>query len=63
MRHTAVLLISCHAQKGRVAAIPEIEAFAIGHNIVARAVLVGMTEAVREMKALIAMPSPEAGGR
>ncbi len=40
----------------RIAAIPEIETFAIGHNIVARAVLVGMTQAVREMKALIVRP-------
>ncbi|HEY8369815.1 MAG TPA: pyridoxine 5'-phosphate synthase [Thermodesulfobacteriota bacterium] len=38
---------------GRIAAIPELETFAIGHNIVARALLVGMAEAVREMKALI----------
>jgi pyridoxine 5-phosphate synthase len=28
----------------------------IGHSIVARAVLVGFAEAVREMKALIATP-------
>ncbi len=51
----------------RIAAIPEIETFAIGHSIVARAVLVGLTEAVREMKALIARPdhpaaSPAAAG-
>jgi pyridoxine 5-phosphate synthase len=37
----------------RIAAIAGVEAFAIGHNIVARAVLVGMTQAVREMKALL----------
>jgi pyridoxine 5-phosphate synthase len=37
----------------RIAAIPELETFAIGHNIVARALLVGMAQAVREMKALI----------
>ncbi len=37
----------------RIAAIHEVETFAIGHNIVARALLVGMTQAVREMKALI----------
>jgi pyridoxine 5-phosphate synthase len=36
-----------------IAAIPEVGTFAIGHNIVARAILVGMTEAVREMKALL----------
>lgn len=36
-----------------VAEIPEIEALYIGHSIVARAVLVGMERAVREMKALL----------
>lgn len=34
---------------GPVAAIPELEELNIGHNIVARAVLVGMERAVREM--------------
>ncbi len=38
---------------GPVAAIPEIEEFSIGHSIVARAIFVGMKEAVREMKELI----------
>jgi pyridoxine 5-phosphate synthase len=33
--------------------IPEISEFNIGHSIVSRAVLVGMEQAVREMKALI----------
>ncbi|MHC5036396.1 MAG: pyridoxine 5'-phosphate synthase [Planctomycetota bacterium] len=36
-----------------VAAIPEISELAIGHSIIARAVMVGMETAVREMKALI----------
>jgi len=36
-----------------VAAIPEIEEFSIGHAIVARAIMVGMKEAVREMLCLI----------
>ncbi len=36
-----------------VAAIPEIGVFNIGHSIVARAVLVGMAQAVREMKTLL----------
>jgi pyridoxine 5-phosphate synthase len=36
---------------GPVAAIPEIEELNIGHNIIARAVLVGMERAVREMLA------------
>jgi len=38
---------------GPVAAIPEIVELNIGHAIVARAVLVGMEAAVREMKALL----------
>ena len=37
----------------RVAAIPGICEFNIGHSIVARAVLVGLERAVREMKALV----------
>ena len=36
-----------------VAAIPEIEEFSIGHAIVARAIMIGMKEAVREMLTLI----------
>jgi pyridoxine 5-phosphate synthase len=42
---------------GPVAAIAEIEEFNIGHAIVARAVLVGMERAVREMKERIAQGS------
>jgi pyridoxine 5-phosphate synthase len=38
----------------RIAAIDEIEEMSIGHSIVARAVLVGMTQAVMEMLDLIA---------
>jgi pyridoxine 5-phosphate synthase len=38
----------------RMVAIPEIEEMNIGHAIVARAALVGMERAVREMKALLA---------
>jgi pyridoxine 5-phosphate synthase len=41
---------------GAVAAIGGIEEFHIGHSIVARAMLVGMERAVREMKQLIAKP-------
>lgn len=37
----------------RVATIPDICEFNIGHSIVARAVLVGLERAVREMKALV----------
>ncbi|MGB3942530.1 MAG: pyridoxine 5'-phosphate synthase [Candidatus Manganitrophaceae bacterium] len=42
-----------YANVGPVAGITEIEEFNIGHSIVARAVLVGMERAVREMKTLI----------
>ena len=38
----------------RIVAIPEIEELNIGHSIVARAALVGMKRAVREMKTLLA---------
>jgi pyridoxine 5-phosphate synthase len=44
---------------GRVAAIPEVEELNIGHSIVARAALVGMERAVREM--LIAMDNKSGG--
>ncbi len=50
----------CHAGHGltyrntsRIASILEIEEFNIGHNIVARAIMVGMEKAVREMKDII----------
>lgn len=38
---------------GAVAAIREIEEFNIGHNVIARAVLVGLDAAVREMRAAV----------
>ena len=41
-----------------VASIPEVEELNIGHSIVARAVLVGLERAVREMKELIAAARP-----
>jgi pyridoxine 5-phosphate synthase len=37
----------------KIARIPEVEELNIGHSIIARAALVGMERAVREMKALI----------
>jgi len=37
----------------RIVRIPEIEELNIGHNIIARAVMVGMKEAVKEMLKLI----------
>ncbi len=42
----------------RVAAIPGIDELNIGHAIVARAVMVGMERAVRDMIALCRMPHP-----
>jgi pyridoxine 5-phosphate synthase len=41
------------ANVGALAALPEIEEFNIGHSIIARAVLVGMEESVREILAAI----------
>ena len=38
----------------RLTHIPEIVEYNIGHSIIARAVLVGLDQAVREMKALLA---------
>jgi len=43
---------------GPIVAIAGIRWLHIGHSIVARAVMVGMQRAVREMKALIAQPPP-----
>ena len=42
---------------GPIAALPGVEELHIGHAIVSRAVFVGLREAVREMKGLIAMHS------
>jgi pyridoxine 5-phosphate synthase len=47
------------ANVGPVAAIPEVVELNIGHAIVARAVLLGMTAAVREMAAAIRAARPE----
>ena len=41
---------------GPIAALPGFSEFNIGHSIVSRAVFVGMREAVREMKRLLAVP-------
>jgi pyridoxine 5-phosphate synthase len=43
---------------GEVAAIHEITEFNIGHNVIARAVLSGLVEAVREMRARIREAKP-----
>jgi pyridoxine 5-phosphate synthase len=48
---------------GRIADIPEIAELSIGHSIVARAVLVGMEHAVRDMIALIQRPPRERSQR
>jgi len=44
-------------------AVKEIEEYNIGHSIIARAVLVGLDRAVREMKALVAGGNETAAGR
>ena len=38
--------------------IPEVTEVNIGHSIIARAAFVGLERAVREMKALLSLPSP-----
>ena len=45
-----------YANAARVAAVPEVSELNIGHNIVARAMLVGMERAVREMVAVLRRP-------
>ena len=57
-RHGASLGLEVHAghglnsdNVGPVAAVPEIEELHIGHSVVSRAVFVGLTEAVRELRA------------
>jgi pyridoxine 5-phosphate synthase len=59
-RHGRSIGLAVHAGHGLtyqnvqpVVAIPEIEEVNIGHSIVSRAVLTGMTEAVGEMRRLI----------
>ncbi len=59
-RHAKSAGLAVHAGHGLtyfnvqpVAAIPELEELNIGHSIVSRAVLTGMTEAVRTMRRLI----------
>jgi pyridoxine 5-phosphate synthase len=59
-RHAAGLGLAVHAGHGltysnvmQVAAIPEIEELNIGHSIVSRSILVGMEQAVRDMRRAI----------
>jgi pyridoxine 5-phosphate synthase len=63
-RHATGMGLAVHAGHGLtylnvrpVAAIHEIEELNIGHSIVSRAVMVGMHEAVREMRALVNSPA------
>lgn len=60
-QHAAEVGIAAHAGHGLnyqnvtpVAAIPALEELNIGHSIVSRSIMVGMEQAVREMKTLIA---------
>jgi pyridoxine 5-phosphate synthase len=46
-----------------VCRIPGLEELNIGHSIVARAVMVGMTQAVSDMKRVITEATPETGSR
>ena len=45
-----------YANAGRVATVAEVSELNIGHNIVARALLIGMERAVREMVAVLRRP-------
>jgi pyridoxine 5-phosphate synthase len=63
-RHAAGMGLAVHAghgltylNVGPVVGIPEIEELNIGHSIVSRAVMVGMREAVREMRLLVNRPA------
>jgi pyridoxine 5-phosphate synthase len=63
-RHAADMGLAVHAGHGltylnvrSVAGIQEIEELNIGHSIVSRAVMVGMREAVREMRMLVNSPA------
>jgi len=62
VRHAGLELNAGHGLTYRnvvpVARIDGMGELNIGHSIVSRAVLVGFTQAVREMKALIARPAP-----
>lgn len=64
-RHARSLGLAVHAGHGLtylnvqpIAAIPEIEELNIGHSIVSRAVLTGMTEAVETMRRLVDSAGP-----
>jgi pyridoxine 5-phosphate synthase len=68
-RHAADLGLSVHAGHGLtaanvrpVAAIPEVEELNIGHSIVSRAITVGISLAVKEMREAMGR-SPESGAR
>ena len=68
-KHARAAGLAVHAGHGLtylnvqpVAAIPELEELNIGHSIVSRAVLTGMTEAVRTMRGLIDDARRKGGG-
>ena len=65
-RHAADMGLFVHAGHGLtyanvapIAAIPEIEELNIGHSVVSRSVLVGMVDAVREMRKAMSVVSPQ----
>jgi pyridoxine 5-phosphate synthase len=67
-RHAADMGLSVHAGHGLtyvnvapVAAIAEIEELNIGHSVVSRAVMVGMRQAVSEMRKAMSIVSRESG--
>jgi pyridoxine 5-phosphate synthase len=67
-RHAADMGLFVHAGHGLtyinvkpVAAIPELEELNIGHSIVSRAVMVGMRQAVSEMRIAMSVGSRESG--
>lgn len=64
-RHARDLGLRVHAGHGltyrntaRLAAVAEIEEFSIGHSVMARAILVGLDKAVREMAAIVKTGRP-----
>jgi pyridoxine 5-phosphate synthase len=50
-----------YANVAPIASLPEIEDLNIGHNIIARASMVGLTQAVREMAAILRKAGPQPG--
>lgn len=65
IRHAGMRFNAGHALNyvnvGPIAALPGVEELHIGHAIVSRAVFVGLREAVREMKAVMALHAVRSG--